>query len=51
MKRINNRVGALISAIKEDWKPNKGQANNNCNFNQRDYDYDSLEKQLLGWEE
>ncbi|WP_447405734.1 hypothetical protein [Clostridium perfringens] len=51
MKKINNRVGALISAIKEDWKPNKGQANNNCNFNQRDYDYDSLEKQLLGWEE
>ena len=51
MKRINNRVGALISAIKEDWKPNKGQVNNNCNFSQRDYDYDSLEKQLLGWEE
>ncbi len=50
MKNINNRVGALITAIKEDWKPNKGQVNNNCNFSQRDYDYDSLEKQLLGWE-
>ena len=51
MKKINNRVGALIAAIKEDWQPNKGQVNNNCNFTQRDYDYDSLEKQLLGWEE
>lgn len=51
MKKINNRVGALIAAIKEDWQPNKGQVNNNCNFIQRDYDYDSLEKQLLGWEE
>ncbi|MGU9358585.1 helix-turn-helix domain-containing protein [Clostridium perfringens] len=51
MKKVNNRVGALIKAIKEDWKPNKGQVNNNCNFRQRDYDYDSLEKQLLGWEE
>ena len=50
LKKINNRVGALITAIKEDWKPNKGQVNNNCNFSQRDYDYDSLEKQLLGWE-
>ena len=51
LKKIDNRVGALITAIKEDWKPNKGQVNNNCNFSQRDYDYDSLEKQLLGWEE
>ncbi|AOY53333.1 hypothetical protein [Clostridium perfringens] len=51
IKKINNRVGALIAAIKEDWQPNKGQVNKNCNFTQRDYDYDSLEKQLLGWEE
>ncbi|NGT54759.1 helix-turn-helix domain-containing protein [Clostridium perfringens] len=51
MKKVYNRVGALITAIKEDWKPNRGQVNNNCNFSQRDYDYDSLEKQLLGWEE
>ncbi|EPB8178472.1 hypothetical protein ACRTAO_001134 [Clostridium perfringens] len=51
MKKINNRVGALIAAIKEDWQPNKGQVNKNCNFTQRNYDYDSLEKQLLGWEE
>lgn len=50
MKKVNSRVGALIKAIKEDWKPNKGQVNNNCNFSQRDYDYDSLERQLLGWE-
>ena len=50
-KKVNNRVGALIAAIKEDWKPNKGQANNNCNFSQRDYDYEDLEKKLLGWEE
>lgn len=50
MKKVNSRVGAIITAIKEDWKPNKGQVNNNCNFTQRDYDYDSLERQLLGWE-
>ena len=50
MKKVNNRVGALRTAIKEDWKPNKGQVNNNCNFTQRDYDYNSLERQLLGWE-
>ncbi|BDU89110.1 hypothetical protein SNUCP2_21930 [Clostridium perfringens A] len=48
MKKVNNRVGALITAIKEDWKPNKGQVNNNCNFSQRDYDYDDLEKKTLG---
>ena len=51
LKKIDNRVGALITAIKEDWQPNKGQVNNNCNFSQRDYDYDDLEKKLLGWEE
>ncbi|MDT7986951.1 helix-turn-helix domain-containing protein [Clostridium perfringens] len=50
MKKVNNRVGALIAAIKDDWQPSKGQVNN-CNFSQRDYDYDDLEKKLLGWEE
>lgn len=51
LKKVNNRVGALIKAIKEDWQPSSGQVNNNCNFSQRDYDYDDLEKKLLGWED
>lgn len=50
MKKVNSRVGAIITAIKDDWQPSKGQVNN-CNFSQRDYDYDDLEKKLLGWEE
>lgn len=51
LKKVNNRVGALIKAIKEDWQLSSGQVNNNCNFSQRDYDYDDLEKKLLGWED
>lgn len=49
MPRIRNFVGALITAIKEDWvviKNNKKDSFNN--YEQRTYDFDELEKQLLG---
>lgn len=55
MKKIRNKVGALLTAIKEDWKPSKSQSNYGSvpgfnNFEGREYDYDSLEKKLLGWD-
>ncbi len=54
-KKVNNKVGALISAIKNDWKESSGIDNSKnpkeANFTQREYDYDDLEKKLLGWDE
>ena len=55
MKKIRNKVGALLTAIKENWKPSKSQSNYVAvpgfnNFEAREYDYDSLEKKLLGWD-
>lgn len=55
MKKVNNKVGALISAIKNDWKESSEIDNSKnhkeANFTQREYDYDDLEKKLLGWDE
>jgi len=55
MKKIRNKVGALLTALKEDWKPSKAEDNfvtvpSFNNFEAREYDYDSLEKKLLGWD-
>lgn len=54
MKNIRNRVGALLTAIKEDWKPpsskNADGITSFHNFEGREYDYDLLEKKLLGWD-
>jgi len=55
IKKIRNKVGALLTAIKEDWKPSKVEINSVTvssfnNFEAREYDYDSLEKKLLGWD-
>ena len=53
----NNPFGALIKAIKEDWKQSSIKTNNNNSklrfndFKQRDTDYEELEKKLLGWDE
>ena len=59
-----NFVGALISALKNNWvtkqtsilnnntvisKNNNNKPSNFANFTQREYDYDKLEAQLLGW--
>ena len=52
MKTIKNKVGSLITAIREDWKPSKSNniSSGFNNFTPRQYDYDSLEKKLLGWD-
>ncbi len=55
MKNIRNKVGALLTALKDDWKPSKSESNSVTvssfnNFEPREYDYDSLEKKLLGWD-
>jgi len=55
MQKIRNKVGALLTAIKDDWKPSKSESNYVSvpgfnNFEGREYDYDSLEKKLLGWD-
>lgn len=53
-KGIKNKIGALISAIKDDWKAPKANINYSSNsfnnFEPRQYDYNSLEKKLLGWD-
>lgn len=55
--KYENLVGALIAAIKEDWQPSiyknsskVSSKNGFNNFKARDYDYEKLERQLLGWE-
>jgi plasmid replication initiation protein len=50
MKKVNNLTGAMIQAIKEEWTTNSINNNSFNNFEGRQYDYDSLEKKLLGWE-
>lgn len=52
VNKIDNIVAWLIKAIKEDWKPQKGKVKKGTfdNFKQRNYDFDDLEKKLLGWE-
>lgn len=49
-KRVNNLTGAMIKAIKEDWTTNGINNNSFNNFEGREYDYDELEKKLLGWD-
>ncbi|MBL4937742.1 replication initiation protein [Clostridium sp. YIM B02515] len=51
--RIKNIVSWMLTAIKEDyqWPKGKKKASTFNNFEQRKYDFDSLEKKLLGWEE
>ena len=56
---IKNPYGYLAAVLRNMEQPknitieNKGNSNNKnsaANFTQREYDYDKLEKQLLGWE-
>jgi plasmid replication initiation protein len=49
--KVNNVVGAMIKAIKEDWtNTGKSRVNAFTDYEQRKYDYDELEKKLLGLE-
>ena len=54
-KSIKNRVGSLISAIRDNWEMPKElkeglDPRTFNNFEAREYDYDALERQLLGWD-
>ena len=55
-KDIDNYVGLLIRAVRDDWKDNVVITSNFNNYDQRKYDgldgednMDDLEKKLLGW--
>ncbi len=50
--KIDNMVGWIIDAIKRDYKPPTGKVkiDNFNNYQQRTYDFDDLEKKLLGWD-
>ncbi|MBW9150370.1 replication initiation protein [Clostridium sp. CM028] len=47
--KIDNVVGWLIDAIKKDYKIAKGKVDKFNDYDQREYDFDQLEKKLLGW--
>ncbi|MBU3093747.1 replication initiation protein [Clostridium sp. CF011] len=47
--KIDNVVGWLINAIKKDYKIAKGKVDKFNDYDQREYDFDQLEKKLLGW--
>ena len=55
VKKLNYKKPfyALIKAIKENWIDTKKEVKKNnskfFNFESHDYDYDELERQLLGW--
>ena len=40
----------MIQAIKEDWTNQEINNRTFNNFDAREYNYDELEKKLLGWE-
>lgn len=52
MSEIGSVVGWIIKAIKEDYQPPKGKIKTGGfnDYEQRAYDFDKLEKGLLGWE-
>lgn len=52
MPEIKNIVGWMIKAIKEDYHAikGKGKIDNFNNFEQRQYDFEDLERKLLGWD-
>lgn len=48
---VKNIVGAMIKALNEDWKTvGKTKVSTFNNYKQRTYDYDDLERKLLGWD-
>ncbi|MCB2362165.1 replication initiation protein [Clostridium estertheticum] len=47
--KIENMVGWIIDAIKNDYKSFKGKVNKFNDYEQREYDFEDLEKKLLGW--
>ncbi|WP_252237353.1 MULTISPECIES: replication initiation protein [unclassified Clostridium] len=49
-KTVKNLTGAMLQAIKEDWTINGTSNGAFNNFEPREYDYEDLEKKLLGWD-
>jgi plasmid replication initiation protein len=49
LKNVNNLVGAMMQAIKDDWTVTEVINNKFNNFEARTYDYNELEANLLGW--
>jgi plasmid replication initiation protein len=49
-RNVHNLTGAMIQAIREDWATNNINKSTFNNFEGRTYDYEELEKKLLGWE-
>jgi plasmid replication initiation protein len=52
VSKIDNIVGWMIKAIKEDYTIPKGKVNIGSfnDYEQRDYDFNELERKLLGWD-
>jgi len=50
LNKVNNLVGAMIKALQENWiTTGKTKVSTFNDFEQREYDYEELEKKLLGW--
>lgn len=49
--RVKNIVGAMITALKEDWRLPQGKIKEDTfsNYDQREYDFAELERKLLNW--
>ena len=51
LSKVNNLVGAMLKALKENWTITiKEKVSTFNNYEQRPYDFDELEKKLLGWD-
>lgn len=52
VSKIGNVVAWMLAAIKEDYKAPKSRAKRTTfsDYEQREYDYNDLERKLLGWE-
>ena len=50
--KIDNIVVWMLTALKENYQPNKEKIKGDKfnDYEQRKYDFDDLEKKLLGWE-
>ncbi|MBX4260377.1 replication initiation protein (plasmid) [Clostridium estertheticum] len=52
LSKVTNLVGAMITALKENWTTtSKYKVSAFNDYVQRDYNFDELEKKLLGWDQ
>ena len=50
-KQVDNLVGYIIKILKDGFnEPKKNIPKTKKDFIERDYDYDELERKLLGWD-